>query len=189
VHGAGHHFLAAAAFAGDEHRDRRARHAQDLVVHMAHRRRTAPELAEVAFLLEPGLQVVGFGFQRRRLGHPREDARELLHVQRLDEVVGRTQAQRLDGGFQARVAGDQHHLGVGQALGVLDQRHAVAVGQHEVEQHDIGLLQRHLAARVPQRAGGGHRETLGGNEGGHHFGRIRFVVNDQCVRHGSSFCR
>ena len=185
VHGLRDDFLAGAALAGDEHRHRGARDAQDLLIDPAHRGRAAPELAEMALFLQALLEVVGLGLQCRRLGQPGQHALELLQAHRLDEVVGGAQAQRLDGCVQARVARDQHHLGVRQHLRVVEQLHAAAVGQYQVEQHDVGLLQRHLAPRVAQRAGGRDGEPLVRDQHGHRLGRIGIVVNDQRVRHAS----
>ena len=91
-------------------------------------------------------------------------ALQLAQVDRLDQVVGRAQAQRLDAGLQVGVAGAEHHLGVGHQLRVGQQVHAVAVGQAQVQQQDVGLLQRDLAARVAQVVGHGHREVLAGDQ-------------------------
>ena len=46
-----------------------------------------------------------------------------------------------------------------------------------------GLLQCQLAAGVAQRAGGCHREAFVGDQQGQGFGRIRIVVDDQCMGH------
>ena len=46
-----------------------------------------------------------------------------------------------------------------------------------------GLLQCQLAAGVAQRAGGCHREAFVGEQQGQGFGRIRIVVDDQCMGH------
>ena len=165
------------AVAGDAH---------DLLIDAAHRRRAAPELAEVAFALEDRLQIAGSGLQRRRLGDARKHALQLLQAHRLDEVVGRAEAQGLDRGVEAGVAGDQHQLGVRQLLGVVEQLHAAAVGQHQVEQHDVGLLQRHLAPRVAQRAGGGDGEAFVGDQHRHRFGGVGVVVDEQGVRHSGN---
>jgi hypothetical protein len=35
-------------------------------------------------------------------------------------------------------------------LAVVEQVHAAAVGQHQIEQDDVGFLQRELLARVAQ---------------------------------------
>ena len=179
-------FLAGAALAGDEHRDRRRRDADDLLVDAPHRRRAAPERAEVALALERRFEVAGGGLQRRRLGHPRQHALELLQAHRLDEVVGGAEAKRLDRGVEAGVAGDQHQLGVGQLLDVAEQLHAAAVGQHQVEQDDVGLLQRHLAPRIAQRSGGGDGEALVGDQHRHRFRGVGVVVDEQGVRHSNS---
>ena len=79
--------------------------------------------------------------------------------------------------------GDQDELGVGQGLGVVEQLHAAAVGQHQVEQDDVGLLQRHLAARIAQRPGRGDREAFAGDQHRHRLGGVGVVVDEQGVRH------
>jgi hypothetical protein len=133
VHGAGDDLLAGAALAGDEDRDVGRGDADDLLVDLAHRRRASPERAEVALGLEHRLHVAGRRLQRRRLRDAREHSLQLLQAHRLDEVVGSAEAKRLDRRLEARVAGDQDELGVGQLLGVVEQLHAAAVGQHQVE--------------------------------------------------------
>ena len=85
------------------------------------------------------------------------------------------------------MAGDEDDLGVGQDLGVVEELHAAAVGQDQVEQHDVRLLQGHLAARIAQRARGGDGEALVGDEHRHRLGRIKIVVYDECVRHSALF--
>jgi hypothetical protein len=85
------------------------------------------------------------------------------------------------------VAGDQHQLGVGQRLGIGEELHAAAVGQHEVEQNDVRLLQGDLAPSLPQRAGGGDREALVGDEHRHRLGGIGIVVDQQGVWHAGTF--
>ena len=72
---------------------------------------------------------------------------------------------------------------LGSCLGVVEQLHAAAVGQHQVEQDDVGLLQRHLAARVAQRSGGGDGEALVGDQHRHRFGGVGVVVDEKRVRH------
>jgi hypothetical protein len=81
------------------------------------------------------------------------------------------------------VAGDQHQLRVGHRLGVVEQLHAAAVGQHQVEQDDVGLLQGHLPPRLAQRAGGGHGEAFVGDQHRHRFRRVGVVVYQESVRH------
>jgi hypothetical protein len=58
----------------------------------------------------------------------------MLDIDRFDEIVGGTHAQCLHAGLHTGVAGHQHDFAVAHHLGVFDQLHAVAVGQHEVEQ-------------------------------------------------------
>ena len=84
------------------------------------------------------------------------------------------------------MAGDQDELGVGQVLGVVEQLHAAAVGQHQVEQDDVGLLQGHLPARVAQRPGSRHREAFVGDQHRHRFRGVGVVIDEQGVRHSKS---
>ncbi len=137
----------------------------------------------MAGLVPLGVERGELVLEHRGAHHAREDPAQLLHVDRLGQVVGRAQAQRLHRRLQAGVAGDEHHLGVRDELRVVEQVHAAAVGQLQVQQHDVGLLQRHLAPRIAQVVRRGHGEMLGRDEGRHHPGRV-CVVDDQGMVHG-----
>jgi hypothetical protein len=115
---------------------------------------------------------------------PRQHALQLLEVDGLDEVVRRAQSQRLHAGFDAGVAGAQHDLGVGDQIRVGQQVHAIAVGQAQVQQQDVGLLQRDLAAGVAQRVRHRHRQALSRDQVAQRGGGINVVVDNQCMRHG-----
>ena len=185
MHGLRHHFLAGAALAGDEHRNRRDGNARDLFVDAAHRCRTAPKMTEMTGGLPFGGERGQLGLDRRRPHHARQDALQLLHVDGLDEIVGRAHAQRLDRALEAGVAGDQHDLGVGHELRVLEQVHAAAVGQLQIQQHQVGQLQHDLAAGVPHRPRNGDGEALSGDQGRHRLGGVGVVFDDQRMGHGS----
>ncbi len=79
--------------------------------------------------------------------------------------------------------GDEHDLRLRDQLRILEQVHAAAVGQLQVEQHDVGCLQRHLAPRLAQRMRGRDGEAFEGNESRQRFTRIDIVIDNQGVTH------
>ena len=81
------------------------------------------------------------------------------------------------------MACDQHDLRVAQRFRVFHQLHPAAIGQHQVQQDHIRLLQGELASRIAQRPGRRHGETFCRDQRGHHFSRVCFVINHQCMRH------
>ena len=164
VYGLCHHFLAGAAFAGDEDRDAGAGHARDLLVDAQHGRTLAPQVPEMAALHELDRQLRHLGFQHRWLHDARKHTLQLLEVDGLDEIVGSAQTQRLDRGLDAGVPGAQHDFRIGHDVRVSQQFHAVAIGQTQVEQQDVGLLQCNLPTRVAQRVGHGHGELFACNQ-------------------------
>ena len=179
-------FLAGAAFARDQDRHGGGGDAAELFIQPQHRRRPAAQLAELGGLGGVVGQRADLGLHRRRLGDTRQHPLELADVDRLDQVVGGAEPQGLDRGLEAGVAGDQHDLGVGADLLVVEQGHAAAVGQMQVEQDEVGTLQRHLAPRLGERVGGGRAQAFAGQQRREHFGRVDVVIDDQSVRHAVS---
>ena len=96
----------------------------------------------------------------RWCAHAREDAVQPLHVERLHQVVGRAAPQCVDRGFEARVAGGQHHFTVRTLRQRIEQIHPVAVRQHEIAQHEIGDASTRACA-LP-RASRPYRTTTAG---------------------------
>ena len=86
------------------------------------------------------------------------------------------------------MAGDQHHLRLRQQLGVVEQAHAVAVGQLQVEQHDVGRLQRELPPGVTEVVCSRHGEVVAGHQRSHHLRRIDVVFDNESVSHLGLFC-
>ena len=76
------------------------------------------------------------------------------------------------------MARHQHHLGVADQVLVVQQGHSVAVGQLQVQQDQVGLLQRHLPAGIAQRPRRGGGESFRPNQGGHHPRGIRVILDD-----------
>lgn len=79
--------------------------------------------------------------------------------------------------------GDQHDLGIGQHVPVGEQIHPVAVGQLQIEQDDVRLLQGDLAPRVAQAVHHRHGEAFAHDQGLQGGSRIHIVIDDQGVCH------
>jgi hypothetical protein len=183
VQGLRHQLLAGAALAADEHRDACARHPRDLLVHPTHRHRAAPQRPKMARLGQLVGHVGHLGLQGGRFHQPRQHALQPQHVDRLDQVVRRPQAQRLHRGLHTRVSGDQHNFAVRHQLFVLEQRHATAIRQLQIDQDQVGLLQRDLAPGLVQGGGHSHRYLLVGHKQFQGHRGIDIVVNDQRMGH------
>ena len=183
VDGLRHHFLAGAAFAADQHRRRGARDPRHLVVDPAHRRRTAPQLPEVTVLVDVGVEVADFAVERRRRRQTRQHRAQLAFRNRLLQVIGRSQAQRVQRRIERRMAGHQNDFGFRQPVGLVQQLHAAAVGKLEVDENDVGPLQRDLAVRFAQGARGRHGEAFTRDQRGHAFRSSVVTINDKYVSH------
>ncbi|MDP9991660.1 hypothetical protein J2W28_002837 [Variovorax boronicumulans] len=115
------------------------------------------------------------GREREVGGWPRarEQALEVLRVDGLHEIVGRAQAHVANRGLQAGLAGHEHQHGVAQSLVLLvEQREAVAVGQVQVDQEQVGPLHHHQPARCSKGIRAHHRMPLPRDERGHHASRV-----------------
>jgi len=143
-------------------------------------------MAEVAGLLQVGLQRLDLPLQHRRLHQPGQQAAQVGVVDRLDEIVRRAQAQRLHAGVDAGVARAQHDLRIGRDDRVGHQLHAAAVGQLQVQHQDVGLLQRDLAPRLGNRLRGGDAQALAGDQVAQRTRGLDVVVNDEGMWHGSA---
>ena len=117
-----------------------------------------PEAAQLA------AQRANFLLQIGGTRHARQNRLELFEVDRLDQIVGSAQAQGLDGRLDAGVARNHDHLGGRTRFDVLKQVHAVAVGQHQVQQHHVGPLQRHVFAGSLQARRRRYSKPLASNQ-------------------------
>ena len=122
----------------------------------------------------------------RELGRPRDPrqhATQLRQVDRLQQVIGRAVAHRLDRAFERRVSGDDDHLRVDVAAGGFAQQlQPVAIRQYQVEQDDVGRRAEQVAGALNRiRAGG--RETLAADKLGERLGGVGVVIDNQSVGH------
>ena len=108
-------FLAGAGFAGDQHGRVGARDPPDRLVDLLHRRALADDqLARIA-LAEPGRQFQHLIAQTLVLEEALDRQQNLVQVERLGDVVVRSELHRLDRGRRAAVAGDDDHWQVNRS--------------------------------------------------------------------------
>ncbi len=188
VDGAREEVLSGAGRALDEHRGQRARDTRGGCVGPLHCGIAAHHVIEAVPLAQRLPQVAGLaraatGLAERGL-HGRQ---QLLGAEGLPEVVRRLHSQRLDGGVERRVRGDDD---CGRAYApraqVLEQLNAIGVGEHPVEDQQRGL---------PLRGGRGKRRSAIGDalhkvaaRAEHPLdaaAHLRVVVNDE---YGAAFC-
>ncbi len=176
--------LAGAALAQEQHGRFRRGDARDLVVYVLHRGRAPDEAAEAPEAAQLVAQRADLRAQLAAARHARQHRLQALQVDRLGEVIGGAQAQRLDRALDARMPGDEDGLDRRAILEIVQQVHAIAVGQAQVHEDHVGPLPHELHASLGDRACGGGGETFIGGEGSQCLARVDVVVDDQYMRHG-----
>ena len=184
VNGARHDVLAGAALAADQHAGARRRDAADQLEGPPHVGRAADEQAEAPGGVPLGLQALDFLGELPRVRDVPENRPQAIDVDRLGQVVGDAAAQRFDDRGHRRVAGDQHHRGRADAFDAVEQGHAAAVGEVEVEEHHVGHLPRERGLRFIEVRRGGRGEPLRAEHFRQRLERVGVVVDEQRVGHG-----
>ncbi len=129
----------------------------------------------------PAVFLLGSDASPRRRPHSCD---ELLHRERLDQVVVRSDVERVDAVVLRAAGRDDHDRRSDPLLpGELDQLPAVDPGQHEVEHADVRALEAQarepgLALAHPQRI-----EPRRGQVPGHALRDDLVVLDDQHLRH------
>ncbi|MNN15074.1 hypothetical protein D3C81_1281700 [compost metagenome] len=182
MHGLRRQFLARAALANQQHGGLGRANLAQLVVDRLHGFGTAQQPAKAPVAAQLAAQRMDFRLQLAGSGNALEDGLEPRDVDRLDEVVGGAQAQRLHGALHAGVAGGQDDFHAGRAH-FLEQLHAAAIGQAQVGQHRIGHAPANLEARLAQVAGGGGGKPLDRDNFCQRRASVFVVVYDQDVWH------
>ena len=135
IEGAGHQFLARAAFAQDQHVDVLRRDPADGLAHLLHDR-TAADDAVGAVL---GRQHGRHAHQPGRLEGAVEDLAESLQIDRLDEVIEGAALHGLDGRLRGAVGRDEDDRPPRvAAVDLAEDVQAGAVGQLQVEHDHVG---------------------------------------------------
>ena len=178
--GFGDHFLAGAAFAGDE--DCRARGCDlgDQIEHGQHLLALADNVREIVALLERALEVNVFFAQPAAFDGHRDLRDQLVIRPRFGDVVLRAALERRAGHINGAVGGDEDDGKVRVAKADFAQHvESVAVRQAHVEQHQIeGLVLQFLQAglaRFRQR----YFEALRSQQGLKTLADLQLVVNNE----------
>ncbi|MCY1291392.1 hypothetical protein D9M70_405780 [compost metagenome] len=182
VHGLRGQLLAGAAFADQQHRGLGGRHARELVIDRLHHLRTAHQPAKAAIAAQFAAQRMDFGAQLAGGGQALEHGLQPCHVDRLDQVVGRAGAQRVDRAFDAGIAGGQDHFDAG-GTDLVEQLHAVAVGQAQVGDDRVRHVPAELQPGFAQAAGGSGSETFHGDDFRQRGTCVLIVIDNQDVGH------
>ena len=176
----GDQLLAGAVLADDEHvrvsRRHHAHQAEQLLHHVALR----DEPGEGRRALERGLQPAVLLDEGDPLADLVQQRREVPGVDRLFEEAEGAARHRPHRGADAAVAGDHDGLDVGMvAARVVEQLHAVGVGQDHVEEDDVGGPARERIA--VGRAGGDlpHRVASAGEQHRDPGAAVDVVVEDE----------
>ena len=150
VDGAREELLAGAGLALDQHGRVEGGHTRDLLVELHHPGRLADQVLEPVgrAQLPPVVEVLAG--QAPRLERAAHDHCDLLHPERLGQVVVRAGAHRLDGRLDAGERREDHHreprLGGAQAL---EDRETVEIGHAEIDERKVeGLALRQSQARL-----------------------------------------
>src|SRR6202012_4535132 len=105
-------------------------------------------------------QGADLGLEVARAWKATQDRLHALHVDRLDEVVGRAHLQRADRRLHRRVAGDNDDFHARARVEVFEEIYARTVGQLQVGEHDVRRLPDELDAGFAQIARGGCRQSV-----------------------------
>ena len=107
---------------------------------------------------------------------------QLLGVERLGQVIGGTEAHRVHRAFDRAVPGDQHDVAFLRKRLLGQQVHPASVGEHEIDQHEVGHWVE-LLARFGERRGERRRVSVASDQVGKGGAGGRIVVDDEGVRH------
>ncbi len=175
-----YHFLAGAAFSGDENGNAARRGLSDEPVDVLHDRRAADQATELPALGEIAREPQQLLAIAHALDRLLENHLEPGEVDRLGEVVVSALAHRLGRVLDRAVAGEQDEHGVRQIFA--DRAHqldAGRAGHHQIGKNDV---RRELPAdgqRVPRVGGGAALISPTGDEFGESGPRGILVVHDE----------
>ena len=147
------HVLADAAFAGQQHRGARGRHAHDGRENLLHRGAAADDVFELIALAQRFAQLAIFVAQLADFERFFHHHGQVIERKRLGQEIDRAVLHRLHGVFHGAEGGHHDHRRVGVLrLQFFEQRQAVHAGQLQVGQDQVDV-----AGELPAffgRAGG-----------------------------------
>ena len=149
VDGPGDQLLAGAGFAQDQHGRLRGGDFGDQRANALHAGRVADQPRRAFDALQPALERAVLLRELALFLHAAQQGFDLDQLARLGEVIERTVAQRGDGRFERRLAGEHDRFGVGaKLLGLGDDVDAAQARHVEIDQQAIERV-------LFQRGGGG----------------------------------
>ncbi len=183
VDGPGDQLLARARLALDEHGGVQPGHARDQLVDLRHLVRLAHQRVDALPRLQLLAELPVLAGEPPRLQRPPHHELDLLHPERLGQVVGGAGVHRLDGGGHRREGGQDDHGQVGLRLvQALEDAEAVEAGHPEVHQDEVeGLVLGHAHARLAA-VGHAHPVALAIEGLGEQLARDLVVVGDEDER-------
>ena len=149
-------------------------------IDVVHLRAGADDPFEAELLVEPAIEFEIGAAEAGTGGGLFRDDPQLVHVERLEQVVERPLLHRLDGRGNRAVAGDENHFGVGLVVfGVRQHFEAADVVHHQVGDDDVELFLFELLQAFGAAAGGDAVEADPFQTVGHRQGVRLVVVDDQ----------
>ena len=141
--GAGDELLAGAALARDEHGGQAVGGLPDGLEDLEHLAAPADEVVEAPLAAELPLERLVLVPEALALQRVREDELDLVHLERLGDVVVRAELHRLHRRLGGRERGDDHHDGLGRVLlRRPEHREAVHLPHPEVGDDQVEHLTR-----------------------------------------------
>jgi hypothetical protein len=186
VDGAGDQLLAGATLARDQHGYVLGGDAADGLVHLAHRRAAPHDGFALDVVVRRRLRDDG------RLAHQAGDLQgladhpvQLLHVERLEQVIVSPLPHRLDGGVRRPRQGDKHDRDAGvKGADLVQDLQARLVRQAQVEENYIRGRGRDALEALAPRVGDLDAVCGGGEEVAHLLRQqLRVIIDEQQVGH------
>ena len=170
-----HHFLAHAAFAGDEHARFRRRDERDFLEQRRHERAARDDLRRQNFILAITRRG-GFGHARGLL----DGDEEFVQINRLGEIIDRAVAHGLHSVADVGVGGDEQDGQRGEPLSHALQRFQPGQPGHpHVGNHHVRFLRLQNFKRALAGVGEDGFKALGAQEGIQQAALARIIIHDE----------
>ena len=179
-------FLAGAALAGNQHIDIHLTQFFDLRQHLPHQRRFTDDAIHFVRFGQFAVQILHPRLQAEIFDRLAEQHPQLVHVERLGDVVESAgphrSHRRMDTAERGHHDDDQRRF---FAFHLLQHFHAVRLSQFQVEQHDIDILLPDCFQRCLRRMRLKHPEFILQGKRQRRTNR-RFIIHNQQITHLSS---
>jgi hypothetical protein len=148
-----------------------------------HRGRRADNRIEGVLAALAGSERPHLAAKLGRLERLLDEHDDFIEIKRLVNVMVGAELHGFDGVLDRRERGDHDHLRLRRELfHPSEDGEAVAIGQLEVEEHEIDFGRREPLERLRREPGFDHVVVLGGQPLTQRPAHERFIVNDQDLR-------